>query len=99
MVTRYDVKRETSSSPGVSLENEMDKPRDLGTARLVKRLISKNAAFFSFLAQIQYNRMICVERRSADITFEFAVGVVTLMGVIHAIGHFSFVFSSTFRSF
>ena len=44
-------------------------------------------------------RMICVERRSADKIFEFLVGVVTLMGIIHAIGHFSFVFSSIFRSF
>ena len=49
--------------------------------------------------QTQYYRMICVERRSAHKIFEFLVGVVTLMGIIHAIGHFSFVSSSIFRSF
>lgn len=42
--------------------------------------------------QTQYYRMICVERRSADKIFEFLVGVVTLMGIIHAIGHFLLFF-------
>ena len=79
----------TPSSPGVSLENEMDKPRDLGTARLVKRLLSKYSIIEWY-----------VSREEAQIkSLSPWWGVVTLMRIIHAIGHFSFVFSSISRSF
>ena len=43
MTSKERQVQSTPSSPGVSLENERDKPRDLGTARLVKRLLSKHS--------------------------------------------------------
>ena len=36
MTSKERQVQSTPSSPGVSLENEINKPRDLGTAKLVK---------------------------------------------------------------
>lgn len=66
MTSKERQVQSTPSSPGVSLENEINKPRDLGTERdgeVGQRIVK----------QTQYYTMICFERRSADKIFEFLV--------------------------